>query len=505
MMRSRLKKNVFLKQTSVRVLAAATLTATLAVGCGPAPPLKFTPSETTQTLIPEVRDGMTVTAKDGKQVRLAGVNDLLAEHFGTPAAPEVWTVLPIDFGGQPAAVAKVVSPSAAVADEAKEDEKPLDQITITVQPSDEQAIKSVPTGAQVAWTKGKYKGRSFRVANFDPKAGAITLAGKFDEGLPKEGDKVLVDAGGVLQHGQELYAHHCIHCHGPGGAGDGPTAKYLNPKPRDDPLGKFKFTSTAGPEKASSEDLLNILKQGIPGTSMPAFRLLSDEDLHALVEYVRWLSMRGEDEIQLATTAASYETTQSDFDERIADGDSREEILEDVQSVLEDDLPGEAEVIADGLSESWENADDPSAIVEPSIPRVADTPESRARGRALYLSDKAKCASCHGAYGKGDGPQTYASIEDSRTKQPYPVLGLHDDWHNPIRPRDLTQGVYRGGRRPIDIYRRIHSGIKGTPMPRFDAALMDEEIWDIVNYVLNAPYEPVPEPGKGEKIASSGH
>ena len=32
-------------------------------------------------------------------------------------------------------------------------------------------------------------------------------------------------------------------------------------------------------------------------------------------------------------------------------------------------------------------------------------------------------------------------------------------------PRNLRQGIYRGGRRPLDIYRRISAGINGVPMP----------------------------------------
>ena len=64
----------------------------------------------------------------------------------------------------------------------------------------------------------------------------------------------------------------------------------------------------------------------------------------------------------------------------------------------------------------------------------------------------------------------------SCTTKKYKVPGLFDVWDHPIKPRDLTSGVYRGGRRPLDIYRRIHAGIKGTPMPPFGAALKEEEI-----------------------------
>ena len=70
------------------------------------------------------------------------------------------------------------------------------------------------------------------------------------------------------------------------------------------------------------------------------------------------------------------------------------------------------------------------------------------------------------------------------------IPGLFDDWGNSIKPRDLTTGVFRGGRRPIDIYRRIHSGIKGTPMQQFGTTLKEEgQIWDVVNYVLSIPFE----------------
>ena len=69
-----------------------------------------------------------------------------------------------------------------------------------------------------------------------------------------------------------------------------------------------------------------------------------------------------------------------------------------------------------------------------------------------------------------------------------------------IIPRNLRLGIYRGGRRPIDIYRRVFSGIYGSPMPGQGAeggiagdevpddqaggSIPRQAIWDIVNYVL---------------------
>jgi mono/diheme cytochrome c family protein len=239
---------------------------------------------------------------------------------------------------------------------------------------------------------------------------------------------------------------------------------------------------------------------------MPAFRLLSDGELRALVEYVRWLSMHGEYETQLALVPFANGFTQKEVAEQVADGKTREEVIDELKDVLESDLADSAETAGEDIGEAWKNADDPEseAVVKPTMPRVADTPESRARGRALYLSDKTKCATCHGPYGRGDGPQTEAYNINQATNETYPTPGLYDDWGNPVRPRDLTQGVFRGGRRPIDVYRRVRAGIKGTPMPAF-STLTDEEVWDIVNFVLHAPYEPLPEPGKGKALASSGH
>ena len=59
----------------------------------------------------------------------------------------------------------------------------------------------------------------------------------------------------------------------------------------------------------------------------------------------------------------------------------------------------------------------------------------------------------------------------------------------PIRPRNLRQGIYRFGRRPLDIYRRAHQGIAGTPMPGVGDKMTAEELWHIVRYVESLPYD----------------
>ena len=135
----------------------------------------------------------------------------------------------------------------------------------------------------------------------------------------------------------------------------------------------------------------------------------------------------------------------------------------------------------------------------PSESRVPDTIESRRRGRELFLGAQLNCVNCHGIGGKGDGPQTrdYELVDGKPRENP----GLHDDWGHLVKPRDLTSGIYRGGRRPVDIFRRIYSGINGAKMPAFGGKVTDAQLWDVVNYVLSVPFEA--EPGKGTVPAST--
>ncbi|MEO2000739.1 MAG: cytochrome c, partial [Pirellulales bacterium] len=96
-----------------------------------------------------------------------------------------------------------------------------------------------------------------------------------------------------------LYREHCSHCHGVTGDGMGPTAAFLNPYPRDYRPGVFKFKSTERADKPTHSDLVMVLNNGLAGSSMPSFALLSDAKIDALAEYVKYLSIRGEVELSL--------------------------------------------------------------------------------------------------------------------------------------------------------------------------------------------------------------
>lgn len=314
------------------------------------------------------------------------------------------------------------------------------------------------------------------------------------------------EPGWRLVEGRNHYMQHCLHCHGVSGDGNGPTARFLNPRPRDYRQGIFKFQSTKLGLKPRKSDLIHILEEGIPGTYMPSFVLLGPEKLGLIADYVRWLSIRGNVEIQLANVIAAAGATESDVTSAVQNDESkkltRDEAAKAAIKSVADELPESIEQAATDVSENWDTAELPENVVAPTLNRVPPTKESIEKGRLLFLSQypdpkapdpkkKTKCAECHGDAGRGDGPNTeiYWAVPNSKPERKYEVLGLHDTWGHPQKPRDLTRGIYRGGRRPVDLFRRVHQGIPGTQMPGFAAALTEEEIWHVVNFVLSVPFE----------------
>jgi len=82
-----------------------------------------------------------------------------------------------------------------------------------------------------------------------------------------------------IRLGQTLYQAQCASCHGAAGNGDGPLAPNLDPKP-------IAFTDHERAATRSLMALYQVVSQGVPGTSMPAFTTLSDDDRWALAWYV---------------------------------------------------------------------------------------------------------------------------------------------------------------------------------------------------------------------------
>ena len=84
-----------------------------------------------------------------------------------------------------------------------------------------------------------------------------------------------------------------------------------------------------------------------------------------------------------------------------------------------------------------------------------------------------------------------------------------DDWGQPLRPANLVEGTYKGGQRPIDLYWRLAKGINGAKMPAHAGILTDDQIWDVVNFVLAVRDDPallpesLPAPSRPASVAAT--
>lgn len=185
--------------------------------------------------------------------------------------------------------------------------------------------------------------------------GALVI-GQWPGAIEAEGPNVPVVQ---TAQGQQIYEERCAACHGINGDGQGPGAARLLVKPRDFTRDEFKIKSTQGDEFPSREDLIKVISEGMPGSSMPGWEnVLTQADMGPLADYIqtfgRFFAQEG------------YGST----------------------------------------------------IIE--IPdRVEPTAESIARGRVLYEGD-IECLKCHGEAGRGDGPSAF-ELTDNAGNVIYPA------------------------------------------------------------------------------------
>jgi mono/diheme cytochrome c family protein len=509
-------------------------------GCGPNPQAEFSWRAATDDLLPKGRDAVK-----------AEVNSA----FGTPHDLVAWERLPVEFGGIRGAVLAApegasLKPNVILVDAGGKIEAGTELTWLTGKTAAAtanarqavQAAKAATQDKETAKAAAKQLSEAQRALATAEKATVVKVSKVSEDGKEitlahavesAPGDTFVVAFGQQLQLGRLVYMKNCNHCHGVAGDGNGPTARYLNPRPRDYRLGLFKFTTTLSSERASREDLTRIVKYGIPGPYMPSFLLLDSQknnhqDTAAVVEYIRWLAMRGEMEKRLGDELSTDYSLSGLIDESLKekqaydDAKAAKEKPEpyktltqlrnaadtELKTYLNDDFPQTVNDTADFIADGWKRGDDPASLIVPTVARVPDDAASRERGRLMYLSDKAKCYTCHGPKGRGNGAAAEDFWKNPTTNEPYEKRGLHDTWGNALSPRDLTRGQYRGGRRPIDVFCRVYAGIKGTPMPAFGGTVLkDSDIWDVVNYVMSLPYEdqrlPLPKPAEAPHMAAT--
>jgi mono/diheme cytochrome c family protein len=151
------------------------------------------------------------------------------------------------------------------------------------------------------------------------------------------------------ESGKKLYLKYCSQCHGEKGDGEGYATPHLNPRPRNFTTGKFKVRTTPTGALPTHQDLVNIIKRGMPYTSMPAWPTLSDQELSDLAYFITTFS--------------------PDFS-------------------------------------NPENV--PKPVPLPNAPAV--TKESVELGKKLY--EETGCVKCHGTLGRGDGPSAPTLTDD---------------------------------------------------------------------------------------------
>lgn len=294
----------------------------------------------------------------------------------------------------------------------------------------------------------------------------------------------------TLREGSILYRQQCLHCHGLTGDGRGPTARWVNPHPRDYRQGIFKFTSVdqdIGVRKPRRADIIRVMEQGIDGTSMPSFNILTEEQKEALASYVIHLSIRGECEFEVIKSRLISEESESVDDQvqtwlstllgRWVAAQSAEIKVSGpypYQHPSQTFLALYVKSLDGSLSASEEEAFGKLGEEKQRFDRLRQSVQN---GRNAFLAEKAGesggCRACHPNFGR---QSTYR----------------FDSWGTMVRPTDLTRGIYRGGRRPLDLYWRIYSGINGSGMAPFKTLAStnpaEDKVWDLVNFLQVLPY-----------------
>jgi mono/diheme cytochrome c family protein len=330
------------------------------------------------------------------------------------------------------------------------------------------------------------------------------------EAYNKDVTEELQLATDTLRAGSQLYRRHCLTCHGLSGDGRGPTGPWVNPHPRDYRQGAFKFLSTDSGKlddlrrKPHRADLMRTLVTGVDGTTMPSFALLPEAELNQLISYVIHLSIRGEVEAAVLKSLAPGAPETNDDDK----------VLKEVDEI--------ARFNYRFILENWAKSNLDETVAKPP-PYHPDLPESDP-ARYAPSSEKERRESVRNGY------KLFTNSTPEEDPKPFKGVGaclrchqdfgrqanfLFDQWGTLARPANLTLAVYRGGRRPIDLYWRLYSGI-GAHMPasklyKKDAEGQDTEeldgkqYWDLINFVLALPYpEMLPSDVRTKVYPSSG-
>jgi cytochrome c oxidase cbb3-type subunit I/II len=152
-----------------------------------------------------------------------------------------------------------------------------------------------PEGEKVARDAMDYHGHMARKAFISPELNAHPA-------MPRLGQKAPSLAGVTPATGsRQLWHDNCAGCHGAQARGDGPAAGWLTPRPAD--LTQHSY---------SRDYLKDVMWNGVAGTSMPAWRDQSPEDLVAIIDMIAGFSADQDEPVPepeiLALGAGIYST-----------------------------------------------------------------------------------------------------------------------------------------------------------------------------------------------------
>jgi len=102
----------------------------------------------------------------------------------------------------------------------------------------------------------------------------------------------------AVKRGEKAFSRYCVSCHGTEGDGRGPTADWIDPKPRVLTSGVFKFRSTPSGTLPTDADLLRTITNGLHTTYMPRWAATTEMERRDLVQYVKSLSSKFKEEEQ---------------------------------------------------------------------------------------------------------------------------------------------------------------------------------------------------------------
>lgn len=258
--------------------------------------------------------------------------------------------------------------------------------------------------------------------------GALSLVscGGDDSWAP---DRLLEGGGGTpeeqqLARGQMAYSTYCVGCHGEQGDGEGPSARFLNPKPRDFRKGKLKFASVPANETPRDEDYVRVITNGLHGTSMPSWRLIPESGVRDIVAYIKTFTPDRKN-------------------------------------------PG-------------------GAMAIPPDPWTKKPEKGIEEGEKLY-NGLAACLNCHPAYSSHEDIAAAMKAYDIAVTGFRPNLYASEtkdsDWGAPITPPDFWRDPVKSGSKKEDIVRVIATGVGGTAMPSWGATLTPKQLWGLAYYV----------------------